>query len=223
MLDHTPYLSVGLDVGTDFTWMSIALPNGSFIGKPFKVIHNDPYSTELAVAKIKEAQEMHSLKSRCFLESTGIYHIPLLCFLRDKGLDCFVINPIITKNSTNINIRKLHNDKFDSKKAALVGLNSSLKTSVIPDEDIADLRNLVRDYYYFKDLQSAVVLKLNAELKVSFPAYLKVFSKITTKSSLKLLRAYPPCQGYACCTERGTGRAHPQHCALWGGLCTEQV
>jgi len=223
MLDHTPYLSVGLDVGTDFTWMSIALPNGSFIGKPFKVIHNDPYSTELAVAKIKKAQEMHSLKSRCFLESTGIYHIPLLCFLRDKGLDCFVINPIITKNSTNINIRKLHNDKFDSKKAALVGLNSSLKTSVIPDEDIADLRNLVRDYYYFKDLQSAVVLKLNAELKVSFPAYLKVFSKITTKSSLKLLRAYPPCQGYACCTERGTGRAHPQHCALWGGLCTEQV
>ena len=191
MLDPTPYLSVGLDVGADFTWMSIALPNGSFIGKPFKVIHNDPYSRELAVAKIKEAQEMYSLKSRCFLESTGIYHIPLLCFLRDKGLDCSVINPIITKNSTNINIRKLHNDKFDSKKAALVGLNSSLKTSVIPDEDIADLRNLVRDYYYFKDLQSAVVLKLNAELKVSFPAYLKVFSKITTKSSLKLLRAYP--------------------------------
>lgn len=72
-----------------------------------------------------------------------------------------------------------------------MGLNSSLKTSVIPDEDIADLRNLVRDYYYFKDLQSAVVLKLNAELKVSFPAYLKVFSKSTTKSSLKLLRAYP--------------------------------
>lgn len=36
-----------------------------------------------------------------------------------------------------------------------------------------------------------MVLKLNAELKVSFPAYLKVFSKITTQSSLKLLDAYP--------------------------------
>ena len=185
------HLSVGLDVGADFTWMSIALPNGSFTGKPFKIVHSDPGSRDLAVAKIKEAQELYSLKSRCFLESTGIYHIPLLCFLRDKGLDCSVINPIITKNSTNINIRKLHNDKFDSKKAALVGLNASLKTSIIPDEDIADLRNLVRDYYYFKDLQSSVVLKLNAELKVSFPAYLKVFSKVTTQSSLKLLGAYP--------------------------------
>ena len=106
------YLSVGLDVGADFTWMSIALPNGSFIGKPFKIVHSDPGARDLAVAKIKEAQETYSLKSRCFLESTGIYHIPLLCFLRDKGFDCSVINPIITKNSTNINIRKLHNDKF---------------------------------------------------------------------------------------------------------------
>ena len=186
-----PYLSVGLDVGADFSWMSIMLPNGALTGKPFKIIHSDPLSRELAVSKIKEAQDLYSLKSRCFLESTGIYHIPLLCFLRDKGFDCSVINPIITKNSTNMNVRKLHNDKFDSKKAAKVGLDVSLKTSIVPDDTVIDLRNLVRDYYYFKDLQSAIVLKLTAELKVSFPAYLKVFSKVTTKTSLKLLETYP--------------------------------
>lgn len=191
MLESIPYLSVGFDVGADFTWMSIMLPNGMLTGKPFKIIHSDPQSRELAVTKIKEAQEMYSLESRCFLESTGIYHIPLLCFLRDKGFDCSVINPIITKNSTNMNVRKLHNDKFDSKKAAKVGQDTSLKTSIIPKDAIIDLRNLVRDYYYFKDLQSAIVLKLNAELKVSFPAYLNVFSKITTQTSLKLLEAYP--------------------------------
>ncbi len=49
----------------------------------------------------------------------------------------------------------------------------------------------MRDYYYFKDLQSAVALKLHAELKMSFPAYLDVFSKVTTQTSLKLLEAYP--------------------------------
>lgn len=191
MLNCIPYLSVGLDVGADFTWMSIMLPNGTLTGKPFKIVHSDPQSRELAVTKIKEAQEMYSLKSRCFLESTGIYHIPLLCFLRDKGFDCSVINPIITKNSTNMNVRKLHNDKFDSKKAAKVGLDASLKTSIVPDDEIIDLRNMVRDYYYYRDMQSAIVLKLNAELKVSFPAYLQVFSKITTLTSLKLLEAYP--------------------------------
>ena len=191
MLESIPYLSVGLDVGADFTWMSIMLPNGILTGKPFKIIHSDPQSRELAVTKIKEAQEMYSLESRCFLESTGIYHIPLLYFLRDKGFDCSVINPIITKNSTNMNVRKLHNDKFDSKKAAKVGQDASLKTSIVPDDAVIDLRNLVRDYYYFKDLQSAVALKLHAELKMSFPAYLDVFSKVTTQTSLKLLEAYP--------------------------------
>ena len=194
MLENIPYLSVGLDVGADFTWMSIMLPNGTVAGKSFRIVHSDPQSRELAVSKIKEAQETYSLESRCFLESTGIYHIPLLCFLRDKGFDCSVINPIITKNSTNMNVRKLHNDKFDSKKAAKVGLDASLKTSIIPDDEVIDLRNLVRDYYYFKDLQSAVVLKLTAELKVSFPAYRKVFSKVVTQTSLKLLEAYPLAQ-----------------------------
>ena len=191
MFNSSNYISVGLDVAADFTWMAIMLPNGTLVGKQYKIVHSDPQSRELAVTKIKKAQELYSLKSRCFLESTGIYHIPLLCFLRDKGFDCSVINPIITKNSTNMNVRKLHNDKFDSKKAARVGLDASLKTSIIPDDAVIDLRNLVRDYYYFKDLQSAVVLKLNAELRVSFPAYLNVFSSVTTQTSLKLLETYP--------------------------------
>ncbi len=129
MPESIPYLSVGLDVGADLIWMPIMLPNGTLTGKPFKILHSDPQSRELAVTKIKEAQEMCSLESRCFLESTGIYHIPLLYFLRDKRFDCSVINPIITKNTTNMNVRKLHNDKFDSKKAAKVGLDASLKTS----------------------------------------------------------------------------------------------
>ena len=191
MPESIPCLSAGPGVGADFTWMSILLPNGALVGKPFKIVHCDPASRELAVSKIKEAQEAYSLKSRRFLESTGIYHIPLLCFLRDKGLDCSVINPIITKNSTNMNVRKLHNDKFDSKKAAKVGQDASLKTSIVPADAVIDLRNPVRDYYYFKDPQSAVVLKLNAELKVSFPAYLDVFSKVTARTSLKLPEAYP--------------------------------
>lgn len=59
MLSSIPYLSVGLDVGADFSWMSIMLPNGSLIGKPFKILHSDPHSRNLAVNKIKEAQDAY--------------------------------------------------------------------------------------------------------------------------------------------------------------------
>jgi transposase len=113
------FISVGIDVGADFSWMSIALPNQTFVGKPFKILHSDLNSLNLAASKIKEAEELYSLESRIFLESMGIYHYPLFCYLRDKGFNVHVINPIITKNSTNINIRKVHNDRFDSKKSCL--------------------------------------------------------------------------------------------------------
>ena len=34
------FISVGIDVGADFSWMSIALPNQQFVGKPYKILHN---------------------------------------------------------------------------------------------------------------------------------------------------------------------------------------
>lgn len=184
------FISVGIDVGADFSWMSIALPNQTFVGKPFKILHSDLNSLSLAVSKIKEAEELYSLESRIFLESTGIYHYPLFCYLRDKGFNCSVINPIITKNSTNINIRKVHNDRFDSRKAALIGLKPDLKVSLMPSDLALDLRNLSREYYDLMDNRSAYVNKLQGELRMVFPQYLKIFSKTTTNTSLTLLEKY---------------------------------
>ena len=106
-----PFISVGIDVGADFSFMSLALPNQTFIGKPFKIVHKNLNSLEKAVLTIKEAEELHSMRVRIVMESTGIYHFPLFCFLRDKGFSVHVINPIITKNSTNMSIRKVENDK----------------------------------------------------------------------------------------------------------------
>jgi len=187
---NQPFISVGIDVGADISWMSIALPNQQIVGKPYKITHNNLHSLEKAVQTIKEAEEAHSLESHIFLESTGVYHYPLFCYLRDKGLKIAIINPIITKNSTNINIRKVHNDKFDSKKLALVGLKPDLKTSVIPTGLILDLRNLMREYYRLTDARSAYANKLQGQLRMVFPQYNKVFSKVTVNTSLTILEKY---------------------------------
>ena len=128
------FISVGIDVGADFSWMSIALPNQQFVGKPYKILHNSIASLTTAVSKIKEAEELYSLESHIFLESTGIYHYPLFCYLRDDRINNRAVKTLITKNSTNINIRKVHNDRFDSKKAALVGLKPDLKVSLMPSD-----------------------------------------------------------------------------------------
>ena len=184
------FISVGIDVGADFSWMSIALPNQQLVGKPYKILHSSMNSLTTAVSKIKEAEELYSLESRIFLESTGIYHYPLFCYLRDKGFNCSVINPIITKNSTNMNIRKVHNDRFDSKKAALVGLKPDLKVSLMPSDLALNCRNLCREYYDLMDNRSAYVNKLQGELRMAFPQYLRIFSKVTINTSLTLLETY---------------------------------
>jgi len=195
-MSYDLFISVGIDVGSDFSFMSIALPNQTFVGKPFKITHSNLNSLEKAVLTIKEAEEMYSMKAHIFLESTGIYHYPLFCYLRDKGFCVSVINPIITKSSTNINIRKVHNDKFDSKKLALIALKPDLKASVIPSDLVLNLRNLTREYYNLVDCRSAYVNKLQGELRIIFPQYLDIFSKITGKTSLALLEKYTSPQAF---------------------------
>jgi transposase len=185
-----PYLSVGIDVGADFSEMSMALPNFQLIGKTFKIFHNRLDSLSSAVDRIKKAEELNSLKARIFLESTGIYHFPLFCYLREAGFDVSVINPLITNSSRNMNIRKVHNDKFDSKKAAILGLNPNIKVSLIPADLVLNLRNLAREYYNIMDARSAYVNKLLGQLRVAFPQYLGIFSKVTGNASLMILKEY---------------------------------
>lgn len=185
-----PFISVGIDVGADFSFMSVALPNQTLWGKPFKITHSNLNSLESAVSAIKKAEELYSLESRIFLESTGIYHYPLFCYLRDRGFDVHIINPIISNSTTNFNIRKVHNDKIDSRKLALLGLKPDLKTSVVPSDLVLNLRTLVREYYNLTDERSAYVNKLQGVLRMTFPQYLNVFSKVTTQTSLELLDRY---------------------------------
>ena len=89
-----------------------------------------------------------------------------------------------------MNIRKVHNDRFDSKKAALVGIKPDLKVSLMPTELALNCRNLCREYYDLMDNRSAYVNKLQGELRMAFPQYLGIFSKVTTNTSLTLLENY---------------------------------
>lgn len=53
------FISVGIDVGSAFSWMSIADPGGQIISKPFKIIHNDVDSLRRALDAIKKQKSGH--------------------------------------------------------------------------------------------------------------------------------------------------------------------
>ena len=188
------YLSVGIDVGADFSEMSIALPSFEMYGNPFKIIHRSTESLNKAVEKIKSAADKHNINVKIFMESTGVYHFALYCFLKEKGFEVYVLNPLVTHANRNYNIRKIHSDKFDSEKIAKLGLNKNLKTSDIPCDDILEIRNLLREYYSAMDMRTVYINKLKAQIRIVFPQYLQVFSKITGAASMKILEKYTlPC------------------------------
>ena len=50
--------------------------------------------------------------------------------------------------------------------------------------------SLCREYYDLMDNRSAYVNKLQGELRMAFPQYLGIFSKVTINTSLTLLETY---------------------------------
>jgi len=186
-----PFLSVGIDVGADFSLMAVALPTQKIVGRPYKILHSSLNSLQGAVSRIRALEAQHGLSAKVFMESTSIYHFPIYYRLKDEGLDVFVLNPLITHANSNINVRGVHNDKFDAQKIALLGLKPKLKTSVVPDDEVAAVKTLVREYHTMKKECSQYICRLILQLRQTFPQYLPLFSKVNGKASLEILSRYP--------------------------------
>jgi len=184
----TPYISVGIDIAADDSVVCIMLPSFEIIGKPFKVVHTDLNSLEKLVSAIKKAEDKSQMKSQIFLESTGIFHFPLFCFLKNEGFDVFVLNPLITHSTKNSGIRKVKNDKFDSIKIARIGLDPKTKKSVISDEFVLDLRIQCRQYYAISDDRTVLINRLSNHVKLAFPAFVGIFSELSGNASLTVLK-----------------------------------
>ena len=189
-MTRIPYLSVGIDIGADFSLMAIALPTTELIGRPYKILHCSQRSVQGAIDRIHIMEQQYGLKAKVFMESTGIYHYPLYYRLKESGLNAFILNPLITHAEKNINVRNVHNDKFDAQKIALLGLRSDLKTSIVPEDDLAAVKVLVREYHSMKKECSQYICSLTAQLRQIFPQYLPLFSKVNGKTSMEILYRY---------------------------------
>lgn len=130
--------------------MAAALPTQEMIGRIYKILHSSPRSVQGAVDHIRSLEQRYSLPVKIYMESTSIYHLPLYHRLKDAGWAVYVLNPIVTHANQNINIRNIHNDKQDARRIALLGLRPGLKTSIIPDDEIAAVKALLREYHAIK-------------------------------------------------------------------------
>jgi len=104
---------VGIDISADFSMVAILKPNGDLYRKPFRINH-DAEGFNYLYGQIKKVEEEFNMIAPVFMESTGMYHLNLLYFLKNKSLEVYTLNPLITNSNRNTDIRKEKSDKKDS-------------------------------------------------------------------------------------------------------------
>ena len=83
-------ISVGIDVSKGKSTVCILKPYGEIVSKPFNITHTQKDLSELSSMLFRLNDEV-----KIVMEATGIYHLPVLTYLQEKGFFVSVI--IVTK------------------------------------------------------------------------------------------------------------------------------
>lgn len=75
---------------------------------------NDLKGFTKLLTTLKEIEKQFSKGPGIFIESTGLYHIPLYNYFSKNHYKCYIINVIHTNNFPKQSIRKVKNDKVYS-------------------------------------------------------------------------------------------------------------
>lgn len=181
---------VGIDVSSEFSVVAMIAPSGELIRKPFRIDHN-PTGFNKLLEILKKEEERLKRKPIYFVESTGIFHLPLFFFLRSNDLKGFVLNPLCVHSTKNFDIRKVKNDNKDAEAIARLAKYQDVKFSMMPEPQILALRMMVREYYSRSDMLTEMKNRLCTDLYLLFPGFLDVFSNPFGKTALAVLSAYP--------------------------------
>ena len=180
---------VGIDVSSEFSVVAMLEPNGSLIRKPFRIDHN-PKGFNKLLEILKKEEERLKQKPIYFVESTGIFHLPLFFFLRSNDLKGFVLNPLCVHSTKNFDLRKVKNDAKDAESIARLAKFQEVKYSLVPEPQILALRMMAREYYTMSDMLTEMKNRLCTDLYLLFPGYLDVFGNPFGKASLEILKTY---------------------------------
>ena len=167
-------ISVGIDVSKGKSTICILKPYGEIVCSPFEVQH-----VEKELEGLDELLKRLDGEVRVVMEATGIYHLPVLTFLEEKGYFVSVINPFVMKKYAKENsTRGVKTDKLDSAMIANYGIEKWFKLQRHEgDEKIyAELKLLGRRYRYYMELHVKALQELTHMLDYTMPGIKKLFN-----------------------------------------------
>ena len=167
--------SVGIDASKGKSTVCIINQYGEVLLSPKDYKHNKEDLTLLSetIRKLTGNEEI-----RIVMEATGIYHWPVLFFLKD---DYFVsvVNPLKMKLFfKDYNFRGVKTDKVDSKIIAMYGIEKwySLKRFVVNEDTRQELKRLSRSYMSYQKPKINLQQVLDLEIEKMMPGIKKILT-----------------------------------------------
>lgn len=144
-------ISVGVDVSKGKSTICAMKPYGEVLLKPKDYIHNltDMNFLSRKLGQFKE--EIHVI-----MEATGTYHFPIASYLKEKGHDVMIINPLEMKRYRCQGIRNPKTDRIDSLIIAQYGIDFWHRKgeSLEMEKEREELRFLGMQYHKFMKVRT---------------------------------------------------------------------
>ena len=159
-------ISVGIDVSKEKSTVCILKPYGEIVSKPFEVYHVEQELSELATMLLRLNDEV-----RIIMEATGIYHLPVLSYFKEKGFFVAVINPFEMKEYRCQGLRRVKTDKQDAIAISHYGIDHwyRLKEYEAQENIYTELKLLGRQYCHYMRMRVESVLELTHLLDYTMP------------------------------------------------------
>lgn len=166
--------AVGIDVSKSKSTIAI-IKDGEIFVKPFNIDHTIE-GFQIFLDKIKNVKKS---EVKVVMESTGIYHLPILFKLLDSNFFVCVENAFLLKKYFDVYLRKTKSDKLDSIKIAKYCFEkwNSLTQFSLQDEHYQDLLFLSRQYDQFMSLKTKAKVQLANLIDVIFPSFTDCFNE----------------------------------------------
>lgn len=175
----------GIDVSKEYSDFCILTPDRTVFSRG-KVFHH-PTSMDKLIKQLEDVENAFDMKPVCIMESTAYYHRILYRYLTKHKYKVIVINALQSKAASNFNIRSAKTDKIDAYKLATMYGMTNLKPSIMPSKTIQELRDLCRNHNALEEQLVVSEERLRAYVEQTLPGFVKVFSRLGSKSSLTLL------------------------------------
>ena len=166
-------VSVGIDVSKGKSTVCLMKPFGEIVAGPMEIVHVESELRTL-VKLIKSIND----KVKVVMEATGIYHLPVLTYLKNNGIFTAVINPYQMKQYRVQGLRRVKTDKADSIIIAKYGLDNwdELRDYVSSEDKYRELSLLSKQYRHYMRLHVTSLHELTHILDHTMPGIKKEFN-----------------------------------------------